>query len=48
MAEIVVISKLTLKCQKMKTVAFANSVDADEVAHNEPSHLNLQCLPPVV
>ena len=24
---------------------FANSVDLDEVAHNEPRHLNLQCLP---
>ena len=24
---------------------FANSVDLDEVAHNEPSHLALHCLP---
>ena len=24
---------------------FANSVDLDEVAHNEPPHLNLHCLP---
>ena len=24
---------------------FANTVDPDETAHNEPSHLNLQCLP---
>ena len=23
----------------------ANSVDFDEVAHNEPPHLDLQCLP---
>ena len=25
-------------------VEFANSVDPDEVAHNEPPHLNLHCL----
>ena len=24
--------------------AFANTVDPDETAHNEPSHLDLQCL----
>ena len=24
---------------------FANSIDLDEVAHNEPPHLDLQCLP---
>ena len=24
---------------------FANSVDLHEVAHNEPPHLNLHCLP---
>ena len=24
---------------------FANSVDLDEVAHNEPPHLALHCLP---
>ena len=24
---------------------FANTVDADKIAHNEPSHLDLQCLP---
>ena len=24
---------------------FANSVDLDEVAHNEPPHLELHCLP---
>ena len=23
---------------------FANTVDPDETAHNEPSHLDLQCL----
>ena len=31
----------------MKTVKFANSVDLDEVAHNEPPHLDLPCLPSV-
>ena len=25
---------------------FENKVDHDEVAHNEPSHLALHCLPP--
>ena len=29
----------------MKTVKLANSVDSDEVAHNEPPHQNLLCLP---
>ena len=24
---------------------FANSLDLDEVAHNEPPHLDLHCLP---
>ena len=24
---------------------FANSVDLDEMAHNEPPHLDLRCLP---
>ena len=25
-------------------VGFANSIDPDETAHNEPSHLDLRCL----
>ena len=30
----------------LTTIAeFANTVDLDEVAHNELSHLDLQCLP---
>ena len=29
----------------MKIVEFANSVDPDEVAHHEPPHLDLCCLP---
>ena len=34
-----------LKHQKMKIVEFANSVDPDEVAQNEPPYLVLHCLP---
>ena len=30
---------------KTKTVEFANNVDPDEMAHNEPPHLDLHCLP---
>ena len=36
---------LPSKCQKLKIVVFANSEDSDEVAHNEPAHLGLHCLP---
>ena len=36
--------KLTLKALGMNTVEIANSLDLDEVAHNEPPHLDLQCL----
>ena len=35
---------LTLKVPKTKLVEFANSVEPDEVAHNEPPHLDLHCL----
>ena len=28
-----------------KIAEFANSIDLDEVAHNEPPHLDLHCLP---
>ena len=28
-----------------KIAQFANSVDLDEVAHNEPPHLDLHCFP---
>ena len=31
--------------QAMKIVEFRNSVDPDEVPHNEPLHLDLHCLP---
>ena len=30
---------------KTKEVKFANSVDPDQMAHDEPSHLDLLCLP---
>ena len=30
---------------EMKIAEFANSVYLDEVAHNEPPHLDLHCLP---
>ena len=35
----------SLKCQRQKKAEVANSVNLDEVAHNEPPHLNLHCLP---
>ena len=36
---------LSFKAPCVNTVEFANSVDSDEVAHNEPPHLDLHCLP---
>ena len=30
---------------EMKIVEFANSIDPDEVAHGEPPHMDLLCLP---
>ena len=30
---------------KIHVTEFANSVDPDEVAHYEPPHLDLHCLP---
>ena len=30
---------------KIKTAAFARSVEPDEAAHVEPPHLDLHCLP---
>ena len=37
---------LTLKAPntKIHVEEFANSADPDEMAHSEPSHLDLQCL----
>ena len=31
----------------MKVAEFENSIDLDEVAQNEPPHLDLRCLPSV-
>ena len=36
---------LTLYVPETKIAEFANSVDLDEVAHNEPPHQELHCLP---
>ena len=36
---------LTCKVPNTTIAEFANTVDPDETAHNEPSHLDLQCLP---
>ena len=35
----------TRKVPNTTTAEFANTVDPDETARNEPSHLDLQCLP---
>ena len=35
---------LILKVPRTKIVDFSNNVDPDEVAHNEPPHLDLHCL----
>ena len=36
---------LTVQVQETKTAEYANSVDLDDVAHYEPLHLDLHCLP---
>ena len=36
---------LALKAPITTIADFANTVDPDETAHNEPSHLDLKCLP---
>ena len=38
-------SHLTLSLPGTKTAEFANSIDLDEMAHNEPPHQNLHCSP---
>ena len=37
-------SLAVLKALETRTGKFGNNVDPDEVAHNEPPHLDLQCL----
>ena len=39
------VSMLTLKVPETEIAEFANSVDLVEVAHHEPPHLDLHCLP---
>ena len=39
---------LTLKAPDTTKADFANTVDPDETAHNEPSHQDQQCLPPSI
>ena len=39
------VNTLTLSLLQTKTDSFANSADPDEMARNEPSHLDLHCLP---
>ena len=34
---------LTLSIPETKVAEFANSIDFDEMAHNEPPHLDLHC-----
>ena len=36
---------LTLNAPNTTKADFANTVDPEETAHNEPSHLDPQCLP---
>ena len=38
-------NELTLKKPKMRITESLNSTDPDEVAHHEPPHLDLHCLP---
>ena len=45
LAKRILTCNLTLQVPETKIVEFANSVDLDEVAQNEPPHLDLQCLP---
>ena len=44
MASVPRLLMLTLKVPEKKRAEFANRVDLDEVAHNEPPHLDLHCL----
>ena len=36
---------ITHKAPNTMIAEFANTADPDEMAHNEPSHQDLQCLP---
>ena len=39
---------LTRKTPNTTIADFANTLDPDEMAHNELSHLDLQCLPSIL
>ena len=39
---------ILLQVPKMNIANFANSVDLDEVAHDEPPHPDLPCLPSIL
>ena len=41
---IIVLKWLKLYAPETNIAKFANGVDPDEVAHNEPPHLDLHCL----
>ena len=43
--EVFFFSEMFLQATEMETVKFANSLDPNEVAHDEPPHLDLHCLP---
>ena len=45
MTEICSLGLLTHKEKNTIIAEFANTVDPDKTAHNEPSHLDVQCLP---
>ena len=41
----VTVAMISLKMPNTTKADIANTVDQDETAHNDPSHLDLQCLP---
>ena len=43
--KILIESPFVIKTLKLKRVEFANKIDQDEVAHDEPPHLFLYCVP---
>ena len=43
--KIKLLTNINPKAPNTTIAEFANTADPDETAHNEPSHLDLQCLP---
>ena len=39
------VARVRIPEMKIHVAEFANNIDLDEVAHNEPPHLDLHCLP---